>query len=104
MQGYPCSYTSAHLALFITLAALLVQALGFALWCTIAVAAMYLRRGLGTRANSKASFAVNRSAHRKYTPFSASNLSLALQNFDFTIYVCFTAPPPDLLCGSGMGS
>jgi hypothetical protein len=31
------------LALFITLAALLVQALGFALWCTVAVVAMYLQ-------------------------------------------------------------
>lgn len=36
-------YDSAHLALFITLAALLVQVLGFALWCTVAVVAMYLR-------------------------------------------------------------
>ena len=33
----------AHLAMFVTVAALLVQAMGFALWCTLAVAVMYLR-------------------------------------------------------------
>ena len=58
----PCPV--AHLLLFITVAALLVQALGFALWCTIAVYLMYMRC---VNAEEKTRAAENRAAGQGLT-------------------------------------
>ena len=43
----------AHLALFITLAALLVQVLGFALWCTVREGLVQLKYGVITQVQEK---------------------------------------------------